>query len=119
MAEEYIPIATADAIIGEAISKALNGVALARKPNSLVLNPKVIVVDFTILVEANAVPQYVYTAPAVEVQTVTDTPATMRTEKSQDTSETSESTESIPERITTNERSGEDSVTTDKDYEEF
>lgn len=119
---DYIPEADADAKITSAIQKCLDGVAGARTPNQLVLNPRMIVLDFVILFTGgeNAVSTEATQTPERVTDTVIDTPGAV-TEDGTDTDSGRSDSETVTPggRTTVTSRSGEDLSTTDRDYEEF
>ena len=119
---DYIPEATAETKITSAIQKCLDGVAGGRTANQLVLNPRLIVLDFIILFTdgENSVSTLTEQTPERTTDTVTDTPGVV-TEASTDTdpgrTDTSSTTPGV--RTTVTGRAGEDLTTTDRTYEEF
>jgi len=119
---DYIPEASAQTKITSAIQKCLDGVAGARSANQLILNPKMIVLDFIVLFSdgENSVATESLQTPEIVTDTVTDTPGTVTdTVIDTDQGRADSSTTTPSSRTTTTTRTGEDGTITDRDYEEF
>jgi len=117
---DYIPEASVEAYVTSAIQKTLDGIAGARVPNQLVLNPDELELDFIILFEQGAVETESTQSPAEQTESVSDTPGVSIDVASQvDPGRTDSETQTPPGRTTSTVRSGGDATTTTRNYEEF
>ena len=117
---DYVHIDDLEEYTTNAINALMDGVAGARTPNHIVLNPDSIDIEVMVLFEQNAVETEMTDSPAITVDTVTDTPATKQTTR---TSTQGVSTDSVvkvlPSRNTITGRSGGDAVETDRQYDDL
>lgn len=117
---DYIHIDDLEASISSMITKTLDGIAGARLPNHLILNPDFIEVDVIVLFEANAVETDTLQTPARQTETSTETPPIITRNSTRTTGEsTQESTQQPPSRTVLTGRGGSDASDTYRTYGEY
>ena len=119
---DYVAEADVEEFVTSVVQKTLDGIAGARTANQLVLNPKMIVLDFIVLKTGgeNQVSTEQETTPPEQTESTTDTPATRTiNDTSTSGSRTDDSTTTPPSRSTITGRAGGDATDTERHYEEF
>lgn len=117
---DYIHIDDLPDAIHRALVAVAEGSRLARIDGvNITLLPEKAVFSMMVLYEANAVETHTLSSPPIQTETVIDSPALVSQSQSRSASENGSGTTTTPGRTTTLTKNGNDTVTTDKEYEDF